>query len=58
MKLADVHLAALGVVHDGGPDHEPGVDVLGVAGDAIAVRHDARSKNKWGVGAHKVGLHS
>ena len=44
MKLADVHPAALGVIHDGGPDHEPGVDVLGVAGDAIVVRHDAKSK--------------
>ena len=42
--LADVHPAALGVVHDGGPAHEPGVDLLGVAGDAIVVRHDAKSE--------------
>ena len=44
MKLVDVHPAALGVVHDGGPAHEPGVDVLGVTGDVIVVRHDARSQ--------------
>ena len=44
MKLADVHPAALGVVHDGGPDHEPEGDVLGVAGDAIVVWHYAKSE--------------
>ena len=44
MKSADVHPAPHSVVHDGGPDHEPGVDVLGVTGDVIVVRHDARSQ--------------